>query len=64
LQAALQEAPSKITLRVALAEMLTFVGRYVEAERQIALISDADPSNKELLVLRNQLAVLSGAKRQ
>jgi hypothetical protein len=64
LEAALKETPSKIAPRVALAEMLVFVGRYIEAERMIALISEMDPGNKELLVLRNQLAVLSSAKRQ
>jgi len=59
IKALVQKAPTYTHYRVALAEMLIFVGRYDEAESQLDWLAKAQPDNKELRSLRNQLAVLS-----
>lgn len=53
-----KSSPASVGSHVGLAEMLIFVGRFAEAEEQLAVIARLQPGNPDLPVLRNMLAAL------
>lgn len=62
LSALCNSRPAEVIPHVALAEILIFVGRYIEAEERLAVLAQLQPDNPHLPALRNQLVVLKNRK--